>query len=242
MITSKQNSLIKEIRSLNDKKFRDRLNLYVALGIKLTKEAFIMQQQVEHVICTESASQLLGELPIEKTLVSDEVFATLSEEKSPQGALAVIKKPTPNLTSPKGKCIFLDGVADAGNVGAIIRTAVASGYLDIYLADSADCYSPKAVRSSMSGVYSARIHVGSREELLKLINLPLVVADMNGENVFNAKLPNDFCLVIGSEAHGVSERLKNLAEYTVQIPMERGIESLNAAVSAGIIMYALKNN
>lgn len=239
MITSKQNTLIKEIRSLSDKKYRDRLNRYVALGIKLTKEAFENDLQVLQVVCTEEASLALGELPIEKTLVSPEVFATLSEEKTPQGALAVISKPQNKPGSPMGKCVFLDGVSDSGNVGAIIRTAAASGYSDVYLADCADAYSPKAVRSSMSGIFKVTTHVGSREELLKLINLPVCVADMHGENVFTANLPKDFCLVIGNEAHGVSREVKKIARHVVKIPMQNGVESLNAAVSAGILMYAL---
>ena len=240
MITSKQNDFIKQIKSLSDKKYRDRLNLYVALGIKLTREAIASSQEVVSVVCTPEASDILGELPIQKTLVSPEVFATLSEEKSPQGALAVIKKPTNEICKPKGSCIFLDGVSDSGNVGAIIRTAVASGYTDVYLADCADAYSPKSVRASMSGIYSVRTHIGSRDELLPYIDLPICVADMFGQNVFDSKIPSDFCLVIGNEAHGVSEQLKKIANYTVKIPMQSGIESLNAAVSAGILMYALK--
>lgn len=240
MITSKQNPLIKEIRSLENKKFRDNLGKYVALGIKLTVEAFEHGQKVECVVCTEEASKSLGELPTQKILVTPEVFETLSEEKTPQGALAVISKPKNQPESPKGKCLFLDGVSDSGNVGAIIRTAAASGYSDVYLTGCADAYSPKAVRASMSGIFKVKTHVGDRASLVKLINLPICVADMNGEDAFKATLPKDFCLVIGSEAHGVSADMRNLAEFTVKIPMENGIESLNAAVSAGILMYALK--
>ena len=81
MITSKQNPLIKEIRSLENKKFRDNLGKYVALGIKLTVEAFEHGQKVECVVCTEEASKSLGELPTQKILVTPEVFETLSEEK-----------------------------------------------------------------------------------------------------------------------------------------------------------------
>ena len=91
----------------------------------------------------------------------------------------------------------------------------------------------------MSGIFKVRTHSGNKDELLEKINLPLVVADMDGENVFNAKLINDICLVIGNEARGVSEDMLERAEFTVKIPMDNGMESLNASVSAGIIMYAL---
>ncbi len=241
MITSKQNSLIKEIRSLSDKKFRDRLGVFVIEGVKPVKEAMALGLSVRNIVCTEKGlNQIpLSELNVET--VTEEVFSYISEESTPQGVLAVVYKPAFALQKPKGKCLFLDGVADPANVGAIIRTAVAAGYADIYTTlDCADPYSQKAVRASMSGIFRARVYRADREELLSIINLPIVVADMNGENVFNAKIQGDFCLVIGNEGRGVSETLKNLASVVVSIPMENGMESLNAAVSAGILMYNLR--
>ena len=241
MITSKQNQLIKKIRSLENKKFRDQENLYVANGIKMVNEAVSLGQKIEYIICTESASSLVSNGDFEITLVSDEVFDYLSTEATPQGALAVISKPKINLSSPTDCCLLLDGVSDPTNVGAIIRTAVASGYKDLYLVDCADAYSPKAVRASMSGIYGVNVYTGSYDDVFGVINLPLIVADMGGENVFNAKLKDKFCLVIGNEAHGVSQKVRAKAKYVVSIPMEKGMESLNASVSAGILMYALKN-
>jgi TrmH family RNA methyltransferase len=146
------------------------------------------------------------------------------------------------LQSPTDSCILLDGVADPVNVGAILRTAVAAGYKQVYMtSDCADPYSPKAVRCSMSGVFRAQIMRGELDELLKVINVPIVVADMNGENVFEKQIKDKFCLVIGNEGRGVSVTLKERADITVSIPMENGMESLNAGVSAGILMYNLKN-
>ena len=78
--------------------------------------------------------------------------------------------------------------------------------------------------------------------MLSLIKAPIVVADMNGEKVGKVRLPAEFCLVIGSESHGVSKELREKARFTVAIPMQNGMESLNAAVSAGIIMYATSVN
>lgn len=242
MITSKQNQLIKRIRSLHDKKYRDLYGEYIVEGSKLVNEANQLGANVLTVVCTEKARQLVCNLDVQVELVSEQVFEYVTTEQSPQGVLAVIKKPltTPVLTEKS--CLFLDGVSDPLNVGAIIRTAAASGYSDIYLASCADPFSYKAVRASMSGIFNVNVYQGEREELLKFIDKPVVVADMGGKNVFDLKIPNDFCLVIGSEAHGVSERIKNIAKYTVSIPMEKGIESLNASVSAGILMYALKSN
>ena len=141
----------------------------------------------------------------------------------------------------KNCCLFLDGVSDPANVGAIIRTAVASNYTEIYAYSSADPYSPKAVRASMSGIFKVKIYTGERKELLDKIDMPIVVADMGGEDVFKFNSPQNFCLVIGNEAHGVSKQVRDIADYCVKIPMEQEMESLNAGISAGILMYALKN-
>ncbi len=242
MITSKQNSLIKAIRSLSDKKFRDALGLYVVENVKAVKEVLDLKLRVKAIVGTEKGFNAIDNLSDNFELVSEDIFKYISSEVTPQGVLAVIEKPENCLQPPKNSCLLLDGVADPSNVGAILRTAVASGYSEIYMTnDSADAYSPKAVRSSMSGVFRAKIMRGELSELLGVINLPIVVADMGGENVFNAKIEGKFCLVIGNEGRGVSQALKNKADKTVSIPMLNGMESLNASVSAGILMYNLNN-
>lgn len=241
MITSKQNSLIKQVRSLLDKKFRDKLNLYVVEGNKIVQEAIDLNLPIEIVLGTEKGLNLIDLKGVKSELVTDEVFSSISVEKSPQGVLCVIKKPSNELTAPNGNCILLDGVADPNNVGAIIRTAAASGYNTIYTTEScADPFSPKATRCSMSGVFRVKIVRATVEEILSVVSLPIYVADMGGENVFTHKRKSDICLVIGNEGHGVSDYLKQRADFTVSIPMENGVESLNASVSAGLLMYNLK--
>lgn len=242
MITSKQNTLIKQIRSLSDKKFRDSLNLYVVEGIKLVNEVISLNLAVKTVICTEKALSKILKTSANVELVSPEVFKSISEEVTPQGALAVVEKPLEKLKKPTGNCLLLDGVSDPANVGAIIRTAACAGYNDVYMTDTcADQYSSKSVRSSMGGVFRVNTYRAKLEELLAVIDNPVVVADMNGEDAFTFKHAGNVCLVIGNEGHGVSESVERLSDYTVKIPMQNGMESLNAAVSAGILMYALKN-
>ena len=154
--------------------------------------------------------------------------------------MAIIEKNESPIESPSASCLFLDGVSDPANVGAIIRTAAASGYNQIYLADTADCYSPKSVRASMSGIFKIKVIKGSKEQLLNAIDIPICIADMSGQSVYDVTMPDKFCLVIGNEARGVSEEVRNLAKISVSIPMENDMESLNASVSAGILMYILK--
>ena len=136
---------------------------------------------------------------------------------------------------------MLDCLQDPGNLGTVIRTANAAGYGEIYLINCTDAYSPKAVRASMGGIFRVSVYSGSREEVLEnLKDIPLICADMDGENIFEFTPPKKFCLCIGNEGGGISAEVSSRAAYTVKIPMRETCESLNAAVSAGIAMYALK--
>ncbi len=243
MIWSKQNSLIKEIRSLSDKKNRDSLSKYFVEGVKMVQEAIDLSLNIFVIVGTESGLNSIKNTTYKVECVTDEVFSSISSDKTPQGVMCVIEKPKNNLSKPTGSCLFLDDVADPSNVGAIIRTAVSAGYTDIYMTDKcADPFSPKATRCSMTGIYKVNIMRASEQELLSNINLPIYVADMNGENVFKHKPNGDFCLVIGNEGHGVSPTVKSQAKVVVSIPMLNGLESLNASLSAGLLMYELKGN
>ncbi len=197
---------------------------------------------VERVFVAENYA---GENPFSDEItvcVSDDVFRFLSDEKTPQGILCRVRIPDTGLLAPKGRCLFLDGVADPGNVGTILRTANAAGYDRVYLtSECADPFSPKSVRASMSGVFFTEICRGDRSEILSVLDgFPIVIADMGGVDVFSFDPPKEFALVIGNEANGVSDEVKKAAAHTVKIPMRNTQESLNAAVSAGIIMYVLQ--
>ncbi len=242
ILTSKNNPLIKETASLKEKKGRKELGLFLVEGRKMATECQKSNFAVERVFVAES---YVGENPFSDELsvcVSDDVFRFLSDEKTPQGIMCRVKIPDTSLLAPKGRCLFLDGVADPGNVGTILRTANAAGYERVYLTNEcADPFSPKSVRASMSGVFFTEICRGDRAEILSILDgFPIVIADMGGVDVFSFQPPKDFALVIGNEANGVSNEIKNAAAHTVKIPMRNTQESLNAAVSAGIIMYVLQ--
>jgi 23S rRNA (guanosine2251-2'-O)-methyltransferase len=94
----------------------------------------------------------------------------------------------------------------------------------------------------MSGIFRVSVMRADVKDILSVLNLPLYVADMDGQSVFEHSAKGNVCLVIGNEGHGVSDEVKKAADFTVKIPMENGVESLNAAVSASILMYNLKMN
>ena len=241
IITSKNNPLIKETAALKDKKGRKQLGMFLVEGRKMLSECGKSGLAIDCVFLSESYR---GEedFACERFVrVSDDVFKLLSDEKTPQGVLGRVRIPNTKLQPPKGRCLLLDGVSDPGNMGAILRTANAAGYKEVYLTnDCTDPYSPKSVRASMSGVFFTQIYFGEREEILSVLSeVPVITADMDGENVFAFHAPKTFALAIGNEGNGISDACKQASAFVVRIPMSDTQESLNAAVSAGIAMYVL---
>lgn len=239
IISSKANPIIKRIASLSDKKYRKMYGEFIVESVKAVDECLSSGMSVSQIVCTvEFAEKYLGAI-----IVTDELFARISTEKAPQGVLAVIKTPEKKLDKPRGNCLLLDRVQDPGNLGTIIRTANAAGYGDIYLIDCVDAYSPKAIRASMGGVFYVNVYEGCYDEVFEALKgVPVICADMDGDDVFSFFAPAKFCLCIGNEGKGVSDTVSAKSCYTVKIPMRDTCESLNAAVSAAIAMYALKNN
>ena len=241
IITSKQNPAVKELASLKEKKGRRERGSFLVEGVKMVSECAACGMEIVRIALREGYE---GErLPYPTLELGAEVFRHISDEKAPQGIVAEVKIPCCAPEPPKKSCLFLDGVADPANVGAIIRTAAAAGYEEIYLADCADPYAPKSVRASMSGVFYTKLMRGMREELFEALRgIPMIAADMDGEDAFSFLPPEKFCLCIGNEGNGLSDAVRKRAAYTVAIPMEGRMESLNAAVSASVLMYFLKKN
>ena len=239
IILSRQNPLVKELASLKEKKGRRRTGTFLVEGHKMVREAVASGMDVVRLILREDYAGETYGLPA--VLLGQDAFAAVCDEKTPQGIAAEVAIPLRSVQPPQGRCLLLDGLQDPANVGAIIRTAVAAGYEDVYLAGCADPFSPKSVRASMSGVFFARIMQGTQEEILSAIaGMSVIAADMGGEDVFSYVAPEKFCLAVGSEGSGLSALVRGRADVTVRIPMDARTESLNAAVSAGILMYALR--
>lgn len=238
VISSKTNPTVKRVASLSEKKFRKLYGEFLVESVKAVDECVAAGMDVTQIICTENyAEKYDGAL-----VVTDGLFERISTEKSPQGVLAAVKIPQKTIDAPNGCCLLLDGLQDPGNLGTVIRTANAAGYTDIYLINCADAYSPKAIRASMGGLFYVNAYEADYDEVFSAIGkTPLICADMSGENVFDFIAPEKFCLCIGNEGHGVSKVVAEKALYTLRIPMRDTCESLNAAVSAAIAMYVLKN-
>lgn len=240
VIISRNNPTVKELAALKEKKGRRERGTFLAEGEKMVRECVESGLNIVRLAVREDYAGETYSLPV--VTLGEDAFRAVCDEKTPQGIAAEVIIPSFPLEAPKKSCLLLDGVSDPANVGAIVRTAVAAGYEEVYLADCADPFSPKSVRASMSGVFFAKLMRGTREEALQaLVGVPLIAADMGGENIFTFVPPQLFCLCIGNEGNGLSGEVRSAASHTVRIPMGEHTESLNAAVSAGILMYELKN-
>ncbi len=242
-ISSRKNPEIKKIASLKEKKYRDQYMEYLIEGEKSVKEAIKYGVEILKIVGTEDLVSPYYGSGIEVITVTEQVADFVSDSVSPQGIVAVAKKPDNRLIAPLYNSILLDNVQDPGNLGTVIRTAVALGISEIYTVSCADPYSPKAVRASMSGIFNVTIRSGSYEEVLNSLNsVPILSGDMNGEDVFSYRPPKKFCLAIGNEGNGLSDEVKSASYATVKIPMSDKMESLNAGVSASILLYQLTFN
>ena len=240
MILSRQNKTVKDVAALKDKKARKDRGEYLIEGEKAVSEAVRLGLDVRLILGEQKLVEPYLGSGASIVETSKEIADYCSDSVNPQGIVATVAFKEKPLEPPSGVSVLLDGVKDPGNVGTIIRTCAALGIKKLYLIDCADAYSPKCVRSSMCGIHHVDIFNITYAQAESLFSgVELYVADMGGENVFETSGKDDFCLVIGSESHGVSEFFKNRATKTLAIPMSENMESLNAAISCSIILYEL---
>lgn len=242
VITSVDNAKVQEVAKLADKKYRKLSQSYVIEGERLVRDAIFHGAQVQSIFVAESAK---GKLDFaDATIVSDRVFAKMSTTVNSQGVLAVAKIPQNELSTPNGNCLILDNLQDPGNIGTLIRTAVACGFTDIYAVNCADVYSPKVVRSAMSAHFCLRLH--QTDDIAKVFEVAskntILACDMGGKNIFDCKFTGNVALVLGNEGNGLSSYSRQKSHDTVSLPMANSFESLNVAVAGSVIMYQIYAN
>ncbi len=258
-IKSKDNITYKSAVKLLKKKYRDETGLYLLEGVKPLEDALAMGIGVKTIFLCEGTQR--SELFPEKLcmVLDKKLFANLSDTGTSQGIIAVAEQKTYSFdefsaevkgAENKGNMVIMDRLQDPGNIGTIIRTAEAAGYRGILMiSGSGDVYSPKVVRAAAGSLFRMPIIKAADADeavsMAKSMGLKLTVTCFEGaQDCFETDLTNSIALVIGNEGRGVSERLMELSDIRVKIPMAGSIESLNAAVAAGILMYQSqkKNN
>lgn len=235
MIESLNNDRVKYYAKLQDKKYRKSEKLFIASGKHLVDEA-LKKDFVKEILLLEGEENIYGNV----TYVSSGVLKKISGLETNPKVLAICYiKDNDKL---EGNVIILDNIKDPGNLGTIIRSAVAFNYQTIILSDnSVDIYNPKVVRSSEGMIFNINIINSSLYDeicLLKASGYKIYGTDVNGgKKPF--KCPNKHALIIGSEASGMSDDIKPLVDDNLYIEMNSLCESLNAGVSASILMYSL---
>ncbi len=266
IIKSRQNPLVKWAASLQQKKGREAHESFVAEGEKLLLESAAADLPISHIFVAQSRKEHFEEVlrglisegrcaDARIFLLADECFEKISSENAPQGVITIIKYldffknkdiiyKEDFFLAPGERAMALSSIRDPGNLGSVIRSAVAFGIEHLVL--SADCvgiYHPKTVRSAMGSLF--RIKVTVVEDFLSFLSAARAV----GRLVYSAELSEgahplgtvpllrDSIVVIGNEGHGVSAEVSAACDGALYIPISEKTESLNASVAAAILMW-----
>ena len=231
MIESVNNEKIKNYAKLNEKKYRDNSNMFLVEGEHLVEEA----KKRDLIVEIFSLDGREG-----STQVSESVMKKLSNLSSTPKVLAVCNKI--NNKDIKGNILMLDCIQDPGNLGTIIRSAVAFG-IDTIVAskDTVDLYNIKVLRATEGMIFNINYVIDDLENVLSKLDNYTVL----GTNVVNGVIPeeleinNNYCLIIGNEGKGMNNKFLSYIDKNIYIPMNKNCESLNAGVATSILLYEL---
>ena len=268
MITSTSNAQIKELIRLQRKgRARDEAGVFIVEGPRMAAEIpperivkFYVSESYMKKQHSSTGHSFHGEV------LADAVFAHVSDTKTPQGVLAVVKrkeytlddilgnaegssihggqKPLDGYENPRNPHILvLDNLQDPGNLGTIFRTAEAAGATGVLLSrDCVDIYNPKVIRSTMGAVFSLpflyRDDLPGTIEELKAAGIQVYAAHLEGENAYDEEDYRSGCaFLVGNEGNGLRNEVTACADHLIRIPMQGKAESLNAAVAASVLMF-----
>lgn len=261
-IESESNSRLKLVSKLKTRRGRVNEGLFAAEGINLIRQAAYAGSDIRFILVPDTpAGDELQEFidscisagKPDVCVVPQHVFDKITDAGHGVGVLAVAGMPAndPGMAeriAEDSNILVLDRIQDPGNIGTMIRTAVAAGYgMIIAIKGTADIYSPKVLRSTAGMIFEIPFaYVDSADELEKLLRRTgrrIAVTDpAQGVPYYEADLSRNIALVIGNEGNGISDEVMELADIRVNIPMKGNTESLNAAVSASILMYEAVRN
>ncbi len=251
MITSVTNKKVKSIVQLNKKAgLRRKEGIFIAEGIKMFLEAPL--ESVLEVYVSEGfhkVSQIEQKLKqcVYET-VSEEVFSKISDTQTPQGILCVLRQShysLKDMLEGQGVPLFLvvEGLQDPGNLGTILRTGEGAGVSGVIMSrDTVDIYNPKTIRSTMGSIYRVPFFyaddIVQTVKVLQTDGIKVYAAHLKGEESYSrCDYTGGTAFLIGNEGNGLSEELSETADNYIKIPMKGQVESLNAAVSASLLMY-----
>ena len=235
--SSIENKKIKDIKKLNQKKYK--IDNFIVEGEHLVNEAY--KKGLLKTLIVEETSDF--SLDVETLYVTENILKYISELDNPQKIMGICKKIIPN-ENLGNKILILDKVQDPGNLGTIIRSAVAFNVDTIILSeDTVSIYNSKVIRASQGMLFHINIKIGNlKEEIdnLKRQNYKIYSTDVNnGKSLKSLEKIDKFAIIMGNEGNGVSDEINKLSDEYIYINMNENCESLNVAIATSIILYEL---
>lgn len=237
VITSLDNKEVKYLVKLNTKKFRDSEHKFLIDGEHLVEEAYKKGILDKIIVVDDNYS-----FNCDKLIVTKEIMKKISLLDTPPNIMGVCKMMDEKLVG--NKYLILDRIQDPGNLGTIIRSAVAFNVDTIIMSnDTVDLYNSKVLRATQGMIFSINYYKG---DLVKIINdlkdkkIPIYTTNVNnGKNIKEIDDASCYALIMGNEGSGVRDEIANLADTNIYIPMSNSCESLNVAVATSILLYEM---
>jgi TrmH family RNA methyltransferase len=245
------NKILKDLQKLTQKKYRLQNNLFFIEGKKNFQECIKSNINFKYIVVTnefyEQNRKILNKLD-NLFIVEDNDFKKLSVLETPQGIITYIEKNTVLINDiSENNIIFINEISDPGNLGTIIRIADWFGFKEMIISkNSVELFNPKVIQASMGSIFHNKFLINvdpiSYIEKLKKLNYEIILADLNGENIYKTNYSkNKNIFVLSNEANGPSDEIIKLSDKIVTIPKFGDAESLNVAVSCGIILSDFKS-
>ncbi len=242
-------NVIQFIRSLHDKKNRKQHQLFIAEGEKIVLELIQSNFILKNVYYTQNKESITQNIPEDTThtftLITETDLKKISQLTTPSGILGVFHIPEPKNFdfSSQTKMFVFEEIKDPGNLGTIIRLADWFGIQDIFCTPtSVDVYNIKVVQATMGSIARVKVHYSNIEKIIteaQKHNIPVYLADIDGESIYTTKFPEKYMIVFGNESHGISQLTKNLVYQKITIPKLGKAESLNVSMATAIFMAEL---
>tara|TARA_B100000586_G_scaffold156662_1_gene114030 strand:- start:33 stop:818 length:786 start_codon:yes stop_codon:yes gene_type:complete len=247
---------IKQLKSLHQKKFRRQENRFLLEGYHLIDQIISSNAEIEEIWITKKSLEspngknLIKQIENENiswSIAPNKIIRQISDSLNDQGIIALAPIPIyKKYKIPPKRSIYLDGISDPGNMGALLRTAAWFGIQSVFRSpECVDPFNSKVVRSAMGAhFYFSHFETITKEKIKNNFiksGIEVFGADMEGSSInsLNVSDVKGWILILGSEAHGISESSRDLVTTMVAIPGVKGMESLNVSVAGGILLHAL---
>ena len=248
IIESKENKLIKSLKKLKQKKYRDSENKFLAEGYKFldynySPEIIIIREDIYQ---SNFYFEKLNKFSCKKIVVTTKIFEELSSQENSQGIIILYNKKTNDLKALSNNLVILDDVSDPGNLGTIIRICDATNFKDIILTKgTVDAYNEKVIRATMGSILNVNLFYLEKQEIIKILkenNYSVIATYLDKEALpYNKiKLKEKNAVIFGNEGRGICDEFVSISDCKTIIPILSNTESLNVAVASAIILYKFR--